>query len=183
MSNLDLKNSKTFQLIRRFATSKILLPAGLGIGALALATPPAGFILNQILAKGVISSNINENVQITRNQDGSVAPWGAELQAHGATDFYVQHLVLVPGGYSGWHTHPGILVGTLTAGTIDFYNAKCEKHSVGAGEVYFEDGNVHGIVNTGTVNADLSIAYLIKHGAPRRLEADAPSCAVLTPIP
>jgi quercetin dioxygenase-like cupin family protein len=179
MFNNDFRNSQT----RRLTAKKILLPAALGIAAVALATPPLGFILNQILAKGVISSNINENVQITRNQDGSVDPWGAEIQAHGATDFYMQHLVLAPGGYSGWHTHPGILVGTVTAGSIDFYDAKCQKHSVNVGEVYFEDGNVHGIANSGTVNADLSIAYLIKHDAPRRLEADAPSCAASTPIP
>ncbi|MBS1859687.1 MAG: cupin domain-containing protein [Acidobacteria bacterium] len=168
---------------RRINATKLIIPAVLGLAVLAIATPPVGFVLNQILAKGTYLDNINENVQVTRDQDGTVRPWGAEMQTHGATDFYVQHLVLAPGGYSGWHIHPGILVGTVTSGSIDFYNAQCEKHTVNAGEVYFEDGNVHGIANTGAVNADLSIAYLIKQGAPRRLEADAPTCAATTPIP
>ena len=91
--------------------------------------------------------------------------------------------MLAPGGYSGWHSHPGILIGTVVSGSIDLYDANCQKRSIGAGEVYFENGHVHGIANTGPVNADLSIAYLIKHNAPRRIEASAPTCAVSTPIP
>lgn len=183
MKNIRLGN---FRLIRWVAESrlrKILLLATLGAAAIALATPPLGFILNQILAKGVITSNINENVQITRDQDGTVNPWGAEVQAHGATDFYMQHLVLAPGGYSGWHSHPGILIGTVTSGSIDFYDESCNKKTVNAGDVYFETGTAHGIANSGSVNADLSISYLIKHNAPRRVEENAPACAVNTPIP
>lgn len=178
-----LNNPGPFQSIWKNKMGRILVLSALCITTIALATPPLGFIVNQILAKGVITSNINENIQMVRNQDGSVDPWGVELQSHGATDFYMQHLILAPGGYSGWHSHPGILIGTVTSGSIDFYDANCNKHSVGAGEVYFENGNVHGIVNTGSVNADLSISYLIKHNAPRRLEADAPACAASTPIP
>ncbi|MEO8053090.1 MAG: cupin domain-containing protein [Acidobacteriota bacterium] len=183
MISMHLSSARQAQPIRRFTARKILIPALLAIAALALATPPVGFIVNQILAKGVILRNINENVQITRNQDGSVDPWGVEVQAHGATDFYIQHLVLAPGGYSGRHSHPGVLIGTLTAGSIDLYDAQCRKHTINQGEVYFETGKVHGIHNPGSVNADLSISYLIKHDAPRRLEEDAPNCAVSTPIP
>jgi quercetin dioxygenase-like cupin family protein len=149
----------------------------------ALATPPFGFVVNQILAKGVDLENIHQHVHITTNPDGSVDPWGAEVHTHGATDFYVQHLVLTPGGYSGWHSHPGILVGTVVSGSIELYDANCEKHVVNAGDMYFENDNVHGIANSGSVDADLSIAYLIKHNAPRRIEADAPACASSTPIP
>ena len=180
MISLNLDNSERLRPARMPAARKILVAALLGMTAVALATPPLGFILNQILAKGVISSNISENVQITKSTD---SPWGAEVQTHGATDFYVQHLVLAPGGYSGWHVHPGILIGTLTAGSIDFYNEKCQKRTVGPGEVYFETGTTHGIYNAGSVDADLYISYLIKHGAPRRMESDAPACAVTTPIP
>ena len=182
MKNISI-NSRQFEWIWKGTTRRIFLLSALGIATVALATPSLGFIVNQILAKGVVSSNIRQQIEITRNPDGSVEPWEAELHAHGSTDFYIQHLVLAPGGYSGWHTHPGILIGTVTAGSIDFYDASCQKHTVAAGEVYFENGNVHGIVNTGSVDADLSIAYLIKHNLPRRLEADAPACAVSTPIP
>lgn len=95
----------------------------------------------------------------------------------------MQHLVLAPGGYRGWHTHPGVLIGTIVGGGIDFYDAKCNKRSFTAGQVYFENADVHAIINWGSVDADSYIAYLIKHDAPRRIEADAPACAPMTGIP
>jgi quercetin dioxygenase-like cupin family protein len=179
-------------------SKKFLAFAVLGLAAIALATPPLGFVLNQILAKGVTTHNIRQQVEIVdppvnsdKDEDHpgqaggnrAAETWDAEVHAHGATDFYIQRLVLAPGGYSGWHSHPGILMGTVVSGSIDFFNDKCEKHTVNAGEMYFENANAHGIINNGSVNADLSIAYLIKHNAPRRLEASAPVCASTTGIP
>lgn len=178
-----LDNSRQFQSIWKGKTRKIALLSALAVTTIALATPPLGFIVNDILAKGVISSNISEEINIKKSPGGSDKPWGLELESHGATDFYVQHLVLAPGGYSGWHSHPGILIGTVTSGSIDFYDANCQKRTVNAGDVYFETGHTHGIVNTGSQNADLSISYLIKHNAPRRVEESAPACATSTPIP
>ena len=71
----------------------------------------------------------------------------------------------------------------MVSGSIDFYDAKCEKHSISSGQVFTENNQVHGIINTGPVNADLSITYLVKHNAARRIEADAPACAASTGIP
>jgi hypothetical protein len=42
---------------------------------------------------------------------------------------------------------------------------------------------VHGIYNSGNETAELYITFLVKHGAGRRLDAPAPSCASVTPIP
>ena len=154
----------------------------LGVAA-GLATPPVGFVVNQILAQGATSTNISEHVQIAKDLNGTVDPWQAQVQAQGATDTYVQHLVLAPGGYSGWHSHPGILVATLVGGSVDFYDANCQKTSYTAGQVYFEAAQPHAIINRGSENADIYLAYLIKHGQPRRIEADAPVCAPTTGIP
>jgi quercetin dioxygenase-like cupin family protein len=183
MKRIRFSSLKRFGLILVSSPRKVLLLSVFALATVALATPPVGFIINQILAKGVDPANIHQMVEITTNPDGTVDPWGAELHTHGATDFYTQHLVLAPGGYSGWHSHPGILIGTVVSGSIDLYDSDCVKHVISAGDVYFENGNVHGIANTGSVNADLSIAYLIKHNSPRRIEADAPACAGSTPIP
>jgi quercetin dioxygenase-like cupin family protein len=182
MMNISLRNLQLFRF-RGFTAKKILLPALLGIAASAIATPPFGFYVNEILAKGLAQSNINEHIQVVRNQDGTVNPWSAEVHTQGLTDTYQQHLVLIPSGYSGWHTHPGILIATVKSGSIDFYDANCQKRTVNAGEVYFENGHVHGIYNSGGVDADLYISYLLKHDGLRRTEADAPACAASTPIP
>jgi quercetin dioxygenase-like cupin family protein len=153
------------------------------LAAKAWATPPLGFVLNQILASGFAAGGVSEHMQINKNPDGTVTPWQLVLQVQGDTDYYSQHLVLSPGGYSGWHSHAGVLVAAVKSGQIDLYDANCHKRTIGAGQVYTEDDDVHAISNTGTVDADLYISYLIKHGASRRREESAPSCAVDTGIP
>src|SRR6267154_2905000 len=142
-------NSRQFKPIWGARSRKILLLAVLGMAAGALATPPVGFLVNQILAMGSAMDSISQQVQMGSAPDGSDERWQLQLQAQGATDFYVQHLILAPGGYSGWHTHPGILIATVVSGSIDFYDANCQKRSVPAGQVYFEADKVHAIRNTG----------------------------------
>jgi quercetin dioxygenase-like cupin family protein len=175
----------------------------LGLSIVALATPPFGIVLNQIVAMGTALRNISENLRVgsnpskggesdisenlqvgsTPNEDSESEDWRLQVRTQGATDFYVQHIVVGPGGYSGWHTHPGLLIGTVVSGSIDFYDANCQRRSFNTGQVFTENTEVHAIINTGSVNADLSIAYLIKHNLPRRIEADAPACAPTTGIP
>lgn len=180
---MKISSFRSFTLCRPI-WKKTGIPALVALGvATVLATPPVGFVVNQILAHGATSANISEHVQIPKNLDGTADPWQAQVQAQGATDTYVQHLALAPGGYSGWHSHPGILIATLVAGNVDFYDANCQKTSYTAGQVYFEADQPHAIINRGSENADIYLAYLIKHGQPRRIEADAPVCATTTGIP
>lgn len=190
MKRSCLSSLKQFQVILERRSRRILLCV-LFLAAVALATPPFGIILNQIVAKGAALENIHQQALVASTTAGSPdiegetgedEPWQLQLQSQGATDFYVQQLIVGPGGYSGWHTHPGILIGTVVSGSIDFYDAHCQKHSFTTGQVFMENTKVHGIINTGLINAELSIAYLVKHNAPRRIEADAPACAVSTGI-
>lgn len=162
----------------------------LAITTVALATPPFGIVLNQIVAMGTTLADISEILHVGsdpsvsgENRDAENEDWQLHLRTQGATDFYVQHLVVGPGGYSGWHTHPGLLIGTVVSGSIDFYDANCQRRSFTTGQVFTENTEVHGIINRGVVNADLSIAYLIKHNLPRRIEANAPACAPSIGIP
>lgn len=175
---LQSAGPKLWLILGGLAVATVLIAA-----ATARATPPLGFVVNQILASGVAAGGISQHMQISRNPNGTVTAWQLQLQAQGDTDFYSQHLVLSPGGYSGWHSHPGLLVAAVTSGQIDFYDAHCHKRTVVAGEVYTENDEVHAIANTGAIDADLYISYLIKHGASRRREEPAPSCANDTGIP
>lgn len=168
----------------RFPGYKWLLMLAVPIVAgTAWATPPFGFVTNEILASGVDVRGIRQDVRIMRNPDGTVTPWHLELEVRGDTDYYSQHLVLSPNGYSGWHSHPGVLIGTVKSGQIDFYTASCRKRTIAAGQVFTENDAVHAIINRGTADADMYISYLVKHGAPRRREEAAPECAFETGIP
>ena len=165
-------------------SKKSLIVLGvLAVSATVWATPPFGFVTNQIFAVGFAPDGLGQHVQLNKNPDGSVTPWQLQLQVQGETDFQSQHLVLMPGGYSGWHSHPGLLVATVKSGQIELYGPDCSKRTVTAGEVYTENDQVHAIVNNGSVDADLYLSYLVKHGVPRRREAPAPPCAATVNVP
>jgi hypothetical protein len=146
------------------------------------ATPSLGQVA-QTLAFGVAEGGISGHMQINKGPNGKVSPWQLQLQAQGDTDYHVLRLVLSPGGHSGWHSHPGLLVGSVITGQVDFYDANCQSRTIPANHVYTEDDAVHAIVNSGTVDAELYLTFLVKHGAPRRLDEPAPACADETPIP
>jgi quercetin dioxygenase-like cupin family protein len=143
--------------------------------AVALATPPAGIIFNNILSMGVASDNLDEKLKID--------DWKLSLKTKGASDFYIQDIAIAPGGYSGWHTHPGIFVGTVLTGSIDFYDENCNLRTFTAGQVWTENDQLHAIANHGTVAARAQFSYLVKHGEPRRIDQPAPACAPITGIP
>jgi len=146
------------------------------------ATPSLGQVA-QTLAFGVAEDGISGHMQVNTKANGTIWPWQLQLQAQKATDYHVLRLILSPGGHSGWHSHPGLLIGVATSGQVDFYNANCEKRTILANQVYTEDDAVHAIFNSGNVDAELYITFLVKGGAPRRRDEPAPACAAETPIP
>lgn len=48
--------------------------------------------------------------------------WKAMLKTKGVSDLYVQQNVFKPGATSGWHTHPGPSLITVTQGTVTVYD-------------------------------------------------------------
>lgn len=161
----------------------IILLAALGAVAAALATPASLFVGTPI-ATGTIAENINQHVQANKNQDGSVDPWQIHLGAQGASDVRVLRADVAAGGHSGWHSHPGVVIGTVKSGSVDLYDANCQKRTVTAGGVFLESDRVHGLITTpGTGAAELWLTFLTKHNAPRRIDEAAPGCAWTTPIP
>jgi hypothetical protein len=78
--------------------TKVSLLVALGVSTVALATPPFGIVLNQIVATGTALDNIGENLRVASspNGDGENEDWQLKLRTKGATDFYAQYLVLAP---------------------------------------------------------------------------------------
>lgn len=151
--------------------------------AVALATPSLGLVATT-LATGVSLDNINQHVEANKNADGSVVPWQLHVGAQGQTDVRVLRLEVAAGGHSGWHSHPGLLIGTVKSGSVDLYDANCQKRTITAGGVFFESDRVHGLITTpGTGPADLWLTFLTKHNEPRRIDEAAPTCAWSTGIP
>ena len=148
-----------------------LLFAAVLLPIVSVATEPSGVVSNVILGQGTPVNEIDEHVS-----RGDM--WMVKLQSKGQSDFFYQDLVVAPGGRTGWHHHPGLLMITVKEGTVDFYDARCTKQIFTAGQAFMEGSEPHNALNTGVINARLLVFYITKKGEPRRLENSQPSCAV-----
>jgi quercetin dioxygenase-like cupin family protein len=159
---------------------KSLMPS-VAIVALAFAdsgaaTEPSGIVANVLLAQGRTIGSLKERIKVG-------AEWTVALEDNGQSEMYFQDLVIGPGGYTGWHSHPGLLLITMKEGSIDFYNKDCVKTTYAAGQSFSEGADPHAFVNTGSVNARLLVAYVVKSGEPRRIERSQPKCGEALHIP
>ena len=109
--------------------------------------------------------------------------WLSRQKTKGPSDLYVQNNVWLPGGTSGWHTHPGHSLITVVAGTVTAYEGddpSCTPYRYTVGEGFVDAGgdHVHQLRNEGTVEARTITVQLIPAGATRRIDAPAsPYCS------
>src|SRR6267154_2716341 len=133
-------------------TLLVVLGVGLFLPLISAATDPAGVVSNVILGQGVPVDEIDEHVK-----GGDT--WVVKLETKGQSDFFYQDLVVGPGGRTGWHSHPGLLMITIKEGSVDFYDKDCRKSSFSAGQSFTESADPHNAFNTGTANARLLRYY------------------------
>lgn len=98
-------------------------------------------------------------------------------------DIVVGENSFAPGGYSGWHSHPGKVIIGVARGSLTVYEGDdpaCSGTTHHAGDVFIEHpGVVINGVNEGTVAAVLNVTYLgvPVGGSPRIDEAQPAKCA------
>lgn len=152
------------------AMTAATLAASALIAMPAQATPSSGFSAEQ-LAKGVY-----EPMQLTADKEGK---WDLSLRTKDSSDVYVVRNTIAPGGYSGWHTHPGPSLITVTAGQITIYESDglCQPrvYGVGDGAIDLGSGHLHNIKNEGASNAVTVVVQIIAEGAARRVDAPQPN--------
>ena len=54
-----------------------------------------------------------------------------KFQTKDRTDVRVQRIDIAPGGFSGWHHHPGIVIVTVASGQVTFTNSDCSSDDRG----------------------------------------------------
>lgn len=106
-------------------------------------------------------------------------PLKVEIATKGEADVFVVKNTVPPGGYSGWHTHPGPSVVLVTKGTATVYDGDdpyCTPavYPAGTGFIDNGDGHVHMVRNEGAVDLETVAFQVIPHGASRRIDAPAP---------
>jgi quercetin dioxygenase-like cupin family protein len=147
------------------------------MAALAVATPTIGAFYNVILSTGTVNHDVHAHAQVAL--PGTEDGFSAELETEGASNFIVQDVKFSPGGTTGWHTHPGILLLALAAdsGPIDWYDANCTKTVYNAGDSWTEGTKLHDVVNSSSQDAHFVVTYVVPKGVNKRTDQPAPACA------
>lgn len=106
-----------------------------------------------------------------------------KIKTKGPSDVYVVRNKVPPGGYSGWHTHPGPSIVSVKAGRATVYSGDdpyCTPTTYPAGTGFVDEGggHVHMVRNEGTVELEVIAFQIIPAGADRRIDAPAsPYCS------
>jgi quercetin dioxygenase-like cupin family protein len=145
----------------------------------ALATPPSPsgppaappYLMTEIISK----CNFGELDVFAKTQIAPDVFWKLRIDSKGDTDVYVVRNTFQSGATTGWHTHPGPSLITVTAGTITAYEGNdpsCTAHDYAAGTCFIDPGggHVHLLRNEGNVDAVTVAVQLIPTGFPRRID-------------
>jgi quercetin dioxygenase-like cupin family protein len=157
----------------RKLTWALVLGTGIAAGYVggALATVGSGFTSVDV-SKGRFDQLVV--------QTDHAPPHRVRLETQGFSDFYVVENTVIPGGYSGWHTHPGPSLVTVKSGTATFYEGDdptCtpQVHAAGSGFVDKGDGHVHMVRNESDVDLVLITVQLFPADtAQRRIDVAEP---------
>lgn len=118
--------------------------AALGLAALvgvpALATPGSGFVPSPFPIGA-----LDESMAMA----DKTGKWDMMIKTKGTTTVGVDQLTAQPGGYSGWHTHTGLTLVTVTSGTINWVDGEtCAVKTYHAGDSFIEPANrAHNVKN------------------------------------
>jgi quercetin dioxygenase-like cupin family protein len=110
----------------------------------------------------------------TRSKDWDHA---VEIKTKGPSDVYTVYNSIMPGGHTGWHSHPGPSIVSVVSGTATEYHAddlsNPEVHA--AGTSFVDDGEgAHILVNAGTTTLVTVAFQIIPADAPRKNDEPAP---------
>jgi quercetin dioxygenase-like cupin family protein len=100
-----------------------------------------------------------------------------EIKTKGVSDAYVVHNTILPGGHTGWHSHPGPSFVSVVSGQATEYRDDDPDGVVHpAGTVFVDEGgdHAHMVKNEGDTNLVLVAFQIIPLGAQRRIDKPAP---------
>jgi quercetin dioxygenase-like cupin family protein len=172
---------------RKIRSLSLLITSAL-VALAALTALPAGAAPPQtcgLTVRGLIDPNGLPNVAAQFAEIISYAKigdWKAKLSID-QFQLYAVEVTIQPGGWLGWHSHPGLSLVVVKSGTATFYEADdpCTPITIPTGQTLFEPaGEVHMVRNEGAVPLVNLVIQLTPPGAPRADGAPDPNCFQLT---
>ena len=110
----------SFSKSLKCAATLLLMASASGVPTAALASPGGG-----VTAETYVTGKLKGAIQ--QNSDK------VKFQTKDDTAVRVQKLTFSPGGFTGWHHHPGIVIVTVQSGTIQMMHSDCSTHEYGQG--------------------------------------------------
>ena len=106
--------------------------------------------------------------------------WDLKLSTKGDSDVHVVRNAIAVGGQSGWHTHPGPSLITVTVGEVTVYdgdNPLCASKVIRAGEgsIDMGGGHTHLLRNESGAAAETVAVQFLPQGAERRIDLPKPA--------
>ena len=93
-------------------------------------------------------------------------------------------ITIAPGGSTGWHYHPGKIIGVVVSGTLTRTlagrNGNCRILTSRPGDAFVEEGgkgHVHNGRNLGQTPVVLHTTYILSPNSPASIDAKDPGCA------
>jgi quercetin dioxygenase-like cupin family protein len=150
-------------MIKRRVPAVVLVAIGIALGTMTVANADGG--------SGFSSTPIG------RGQ--ATSTHGLAIQQ--GTDVVTVQNTITPGGFSGWHSHPGVVILVLQAGQLTVFTERiaggpCQSATYTAGQVFFElPQNMQNTVNTGSVDAVVAVTFTnVPHGGSVRIDQPNP---------
>jgi quercetin dioxygenase-like cupin family protein len=140
----------------------------------AFATPIIGLV-SPLLSVGTQNSDIHaRGTALMSNGER----FTVELETEGPSTITTQDGSVAAGGQNGWHSHPGMVIVTLIAGSITWYDANCNPTNYKAGDSWVEGSQVHAYRVTSSTAIHTIGVFVIAQGQGYRIDQPAPACAV-----
>jgi quercetin dioxygenase-like cupin family protein len=144
-----------------------LVPLG-ALSALTFASPA------QDVTPTFVARSTFESFNVRSDPHGPV-----DFRAHASRpmDVFVRQHDYKPGGFTGWHTHPGPIFLQVKSGELVVYDYAnpCEGIKLTPGKGYVDTGRGHMVVNESDAPAtDISVIMAPANNGPFRGELDPP---------
>ncbi len=114
-----------------------------------------------------------------KRETATASQWlEVEVEAKPSLDVATQIITFLPGGHSGWHSHPGPVFITVISGTMTFYSSDdptCSPVVRTAGQGFLDTGeHAHIARNESGAPATNVVTYFAPVGAALRIDQPKP---------
>lgn len=154
------------QMKRKHLVPVILAMLPVALASTASGTPSSGIASTVHVARATIEEPVKANAD------------GIKLKTKESIDISVVTLTIAPGGTTGWHRHPGVVVIAVKEGTGTFYSADCTSTTYSTGDVFVETGEDSAAVvrNESASAFVITVTFFVPQGAAFRIDEPNPGC-------